>query len=668
MEDDSDSLGSSERRVSPGGGPGGEEGGRGPDRGPGSDANWALAYYGEECFGVEVVHYAQSLGQHSGSACLEVKAQELQQQLVIENRNLKKTRNFYQKLLQQDRKNKGSESKLLLGKLKTQLEELRSKVDFLYSVKKYVEHHLSSLEQRPDPADPTLLSFGPQTQTGHCRSPLQAGSPKGLLALLYARSVALDGFIQQFFYTYRYFCTSEQLLRFLMERFTTATRGPDVSGNNVKILRRTLDLLEAWLTDCKLVEQKPECSLLTKLENFLNAEVVPVDSRGETLLATLHRPQSPRRQNPGSESPISVDRDDDSSSMLSSVEDAEKRQHCHWRVSRVVEPRENTFCIAAALPMPCYGSLLADPSGASPRAQERLLPFSQSSYSAQCTAQQLTLLQQEVFLGCHPVHFLNSRVKGVRDSASTPNKNVCRRVTPAEGGSLFAGEDTSPSDSALQRLLAYGDSVTNWISAEIVSSDSFKAQAAALTKFLLIGKHCYETRDFATAMHVLAGLENVIVRQLPAWKHLSSKVCEVLEELRAVQVFLKSDDLCLMGAEPSRRGGRRPTLPSPRVLAMHVQQLERGAFTLTTGAYKWTKLRSIARVVSQVQAFQEAPFPYGARRELQAYLRGRIQLLSGCDLHLLAADHDGNFQQPSAQRHVHRRIQDTLRRVRANFQ
>lgn len=33
--------------------------------------------------------------------------QELQQQLVIETRNLKKTRNFYQKLLQQERKNKG---------------------------------------------------------------------------------------------------------------------------------------------------------------------------------------------------------------------------------------------------------------------------------------------------------------------------------------------------------------------------------------------------------------------------------------------------------------------------------------------------------------------------------------------------------------------------------
>ena len=76
-------------------------------------------------------------------------------------------------------------------------------------------------------------------------------------------------------------------------------------------------------------------------------------------------------------------------------------QHCHWKISMVLEPREKAFCIAAALPMPCYGPLLTDPSSGSPRTQERMLPFSQSTYSAQCTAQQLTLLQQVLQLHTH---------------------------------------------------------------------------------------------------------------------------------------------------------------------------------------------------------------------------------------------------------------------------
>lgn len=43
----------------------------------------------------------------------------------------------------------------------------------------------------------------------------------------------------------------------------------------------------------------------------------------------------------------------------------------------------------------------------------------------------------------------------------------------------------------------------------------FQWQVSLLSKFLLIAKCCYEQRNFATAMQILAGLENLIVRQLP---------------------------------------------------------------------------------------------------------------------------------------------------------
>uniref|UniRef100_A0AAQ4PEN2 Kinase non-catalytic C-lobe domain containing 1 n=1 Tax=Gasterosteus aculeatus aculeatus TaxID=481459 RepID=A0AAQ4PEN2_GASAC len=128
--EDSESL-VSERLVSPGSR---AEGPPAFSSGP----TWASAFFGEECFGPEVIQYAVNLGQHTGSPGLDVKTQELQQQLMIETRNLKKTQNFFQKLIQQERKNKG-ENKQMLSKLKSQLEELRSKVVFLDCVKKYLE-------------------------------------------------------------------------------------------------------------------------------------------------------------------------------------------------------------------------------------------------------------------------------------------------------------------------------------------------------------------------------------------------------------------------------------------------------------------------------------------------------------------------------------------------
>ncbi|XP_023140663.2 kinase non-catalytic C-lobe domain-containing protein 1 isoform X1 [Amphiprion ocellaris] len=665
--EDSDSL-VSERLLSPGS--------RAEGPGLSFSPDWALAFFAEDCFSPEVIQYAVNLGQHTGSPCLNVKTQELQQQLIIETRNLKKTRNFYQKLIHQERKNKGCESKVMLSKLKLHLEELKSKVVFLDSVKKYLE--ILSVDQwglevsllpslavcEPDcldlqsSEDPSVLSFG----TSKGKSTLLSGSPSGLMAYLYARNAAVEGYIQQFLYIYRFFCTPEQLLRFIMDKFICAAReGPDMSGDSERIFHRSLDLLQFWITDCKPVDFTPKSSLVDILENFLNTEVIPVDSQGEALLAGLHGLPYVTTASQLRGSLLSLE-DDDALCLHSSTEDLGRK----WRISRIVESspsmsKDKAFSIAAALPMPCYSSLMDDVSNVCLHSEERL-PFSQNEYSAQHIAQQLTLLQQEIFQGCHPVHFLNSRIQGVRDKVLTPNKNVSPHIPPAESSSVLVHEET-PSNTYLQQLLTYADSVANWISAEIVICDSVKTQVALLTKYLWIGKYCYESRNFATAMQVLGGLENVIVRQLPAWKHLSSKVCEILEELRAVQVFLKSDDLCLMGGEHTKK---RPTLPSAHILAMHVQQLEIGAFTLTTGAYKWTKLRSIAKVVSQVHAFQEAVYPYTPDRELQAYLRLRITRFTTADIHRLAGNNDANFQQSSE--HQTRRIQDKLRRVKATFQ
>ncbi|XP_028845180.1 kinase non-catalytic C-lobe domain-containing protein 1 isoform X2 [Denticeps clupeoides] len=650
---------------------------------------WALALYGEDCFNQDVVRYTEKLGQHNSSPSLEEKTQELQQQLTIETRNLRKTRNFYHKLIFQEKKNKGSDAKMMLSKLKVQLEELKSKVLFLDSVRRYlevlfvkqqgVEVGLLPSLVTDGTANPAVLNLLSEPRKGKCglvgSSPVLAGTPMGLMSYLYARNAHLEGYIQQFLYTYRYFCTPEDFLHFLMDTFSRVSgeNHDDPLSDASKVYHRTLELLRIWVEDCRLVDFTPKSNLLHTLNNFLCAEVAPVDSRGESLIALLQTtPRKRWRHRLGvrSGSPIGCLEDGDALSLQSfgrksSIDDC-GRKSFQWRISRVVEPqlsmpKEKMFSIAAALPRPCYSSLLTQLPPSCLRSEERL-PFGQSQCSAQQAAQQLTLLEQEVFQGCHPVHFLNSRAQGIRDKSMSVSKCVSPESPALEGSGLFLSV-TSLQDSPLQLLLQYADDVTNWVSAEVVICDSVKAQAGLISKFLSVAKYCYESRNFATAMQVLGGLENVIVRQLPAWKQLNAKVCEVLEELRAVQVFLKSDNLCLVESDHVRL---RPTLPAAHILAMHLQQMEIGAFTLTSGAYKWPKLRSIAQVVSQVHAFQESEYPFAADPKLQAYLRLRITHLCSCDVALLAADNQANFPL-TAERHAHR-IQDTLRRVRATFQ
>ncbi|XP_052468484.1 kinase non-catalytic C-lobe domain-containing protein 1 isoform X1 [Carassius gibelio] len=662
----------------------------GPQRAP--CGSWALALYGDQCFSPDVLEYTQKLSSHSQAPTLEDKSQdphfmqpeflqELHQQLIIESRNLKKSRTFYHKLIQQERKNKGSDMKVMVSKVKQQFDELRAKVEFLQSVKKYLQVlsvdqwglELSLLPslvvcgdaplelQHSD--DPALLHFLCEQRRGK-GCPLVAATARGLMAYLYARNAHADGFVQQFFYTYRYFCTPEELLRFLMDKLNSSLgANEDPSSDTAKVYQRTLDLLHFWIEDAQLVDFSSSSSLLQTLDAFLTAEVAPVESRGAGLLATLQASPMKRRicvPSCALDASISSPEDEEKLSVNSSIEDA-ARKSFQWRVSRVVEPqtvqcKEKVFSIAAALPRPCYTSLM---NNSSLRSDERR-PFSQSEHTPLHIAQQLTLLEQEIFHDCHPVHFLNSRAHGVTENSGNISRCVSPSSSPLEGSGLLVSEVSGPW-GPLQRLLTHAHCVSNWVSAELVTCDSVKAQAALLARFLSIGKFCYETRNFSTALQILSGLENVIVRQLPAWKQLSLKMCETLEELRAVQVFLKSDNLCLMEGEKDRR---RPTLPDALILAIHIQQLEIGAFTVTSGAYKWPKLRNIARVVSQIQAFQERLYSYPPDLELQAYLRGRLARFGRSDISLLASDNHINFSQMPAARRIH----DTLRRVKASFQ
>lgn len=626
-------------------------------------SSWALALYGDACFSQDVREYEQTLCSHCESPTLEDKTQELQQQLIIETRNLKKTRTFYHKLIQQERKNKGSDSKLMVSKVKLQFDELRAKVEFLQTVKKYlqvlcVDQWGLALSLLPSVAaggsapldlqhseDPAILQLLGEPHRGN-GCPLLSATARGLMAYLYARNAHSDGFIQQFFYTYRYFCTPDELLHFLMDKLnSTLGASADPSSDSTKVYQRTLDLLQFWITDAQLVDFSSHSCLQHTLDAFLTSEVAPVDSRAETLLLMLQ--DSPRKRRVcGQSCDLSISSPEDEESLLS------VQPLC--RRSSTQEPARNgkdqCFSMAAALPRPCFSSLMSG----SLRSEDRL-PLSQTEHTAAHIAQQLTLLEQEIFQDCHPVHFLNSRAQGVAENAG----NISRCVSVDSGSSGVCVSCVSP----LQTLLLHSGCVSTWVSAELVICDSVKAQAALLSRFLAIGKHCYETRNFATAMQILSGLENVIVRQLPAWKQLPLKVCEILEELKAVQVFLKSDALCLMEGQKSRC---RPTLPDTHILSLHTQQTEIGAFSRTSGALKWNKLRNIARVVSQVQAFQERVYPYPPDSELQSYLRARILHFGRCDVTLLASKNHTHSLQTS-DRHA-RRIQDTLRRVKASFQ
>uniref|UniRef100_A0A8C8APU0 Kinase non-catalytic C-lobe domain containing 1 n=1 Tax=Otus sunia TaxID=257818 RepID=A0A8C8APU0_9STRI len=662
----------------------------------GCSPGWSSAFYGAECFDSEVHSYMKNLGKQKSSESqnIDAKKVELEQLLMMETKNYRKTLKFYQKLLQKERKS--PEAKSMLPKLRGQLQEMKSKVQFLELAKKYVQimyaeqwgvescvlptviHNGRTDTTDVAPMDESSLLLYYNIEKHQCNNQngirvLQAGTPLGLMAYLYSRNAFLEGYVQQFLYTFRYFCTQEEFLQFLLDRIssTLSSASLDPSTSLTKICNRSFYILQAWIEDCYSIDFATNAGLLCTLKEFISSKVAPLNGYGERLLSLLED-ASARKSGSAHQCP-SMDKYEEEGeedrktlhSLCKKLSEDVSRKNFNWKLSKSMGPiaqhqRERLYTISSVLPKPCYNSFTEFP--VSFAKADEVGPYLLLEYSAQQLCCQLTLLQQEVFRKCHPVHFLNSRALGVKDKCVAVQKGVSTETVSLKVCNLFLSKCIQ--DQYLLQLLRNADSISTWVAAEIVTCHTSKLQVSLLSKFLLIAKCCYEQRNFATAMQILAGLENLIVRQLPAWKILPAKVAEIMEELKAVEVFLKSDSLCLMEGE---RFKTLPTIPSARVLAMHVQQLETGGFTMTNGAHKWTKLRNIAKVVSQVHAFQENPYTYTPDLKLQSYLRQRITHFEDADISALAADNCANFHQIPAEKHS-RKIQDALRRMKATFQ
>ncbi|XP_051838759.1 kinase non-catalytic C-lobe domain-containing protein 1 isoform X1 [Antechinus flavipes] len=665
---------------------------------------WCSAFYEADCFGPDVHTYVKKLGRPKDDGPQNADApnltpleehecnQELEQQLMMEKRNYRKTLKFRQKLLQKEKRSRGSDVKTMLSKLKGQLEETKAKVQFLELVRKYLQVAYAeqwglqpwalpvivnisaaggdTLDFSPLDESSSLIFYNVNKHQGNNKQKrsriLQAGTPLGLMAYLYSSDAFLEGYVQQFLYTFRYFCTPEDFLQFLLDRInsTLSRANHDPTSTFTKIYNRSFCILQAWIEDCYTIDFTRNSGLLEKLEEFISSKVTPLDGYGEHLRSFLEVATDGKCEGPSRLGDLEDEKEaDEDTRSLNALckklsEENLSRKGFNWKLPRgngfiLPHHKERPYTIASALPKPCF---LEEFCGAYGKGSEKG-PYFLTEYSTHQLFSQLTLMQQEMFQKCHPVHFLNSRALGVLDKSTAMPKCASSESLSSKAGSLFL--PSYVQDKYLLQLLRNADNISTWVAAEIVTSHTSKLQVNLLSKFLLVAKASYEQRNFSTAMQILGGLEHLL-----AWKILPAKIAEIMEELKAVEVFLKSDSVCLM---EGRRFRTQPTIPSAHLLAMHIQQLETGGFTMTNGAHKWSKLRNIAKVVSQVHAFQENPYPFAADHKLQSYLRQRIARFSGADISLLAADCRANFHQVPGEKHS-RKIQDTLRRMKATFQ
>lgn len=111
-------------------------------------------------------------------------------------------------------------------------------------------------------------------------------------------------------------------------------------------------------------------------------------------------------------------------------------------------------------------------------------------------------------------------------------------------------------------MIQFNYLLAHWVSAEILLCDnlkvkikksqdeknqfskinSFQGQVEMITKFLKIAKNCYTWSNYSTSFSIYDGLQDITIRNLPAWQQVSSKMIHVLEKISSFKVrnsFLK---------------------------------------------------------------------------------------------------------------------------------
>ncbi|XP_071508607.1 uncharacterized protein [Diadema antillarum] len=620
-----------------------------------------------------VAEYAQNLtGFGDTQNTIESKILEVDQQLTLEKRSRNKTAKFYRKLQE-----KGSSDKAMVSKVGQDLAETTQKIEFLESAKRHLEmlfaeqwglefsllYSLATisvgemLTRRPD--NPLLT-----IHTMRVTTTLQAGETKGLFSYLYARQALLDGYLPHFFYTYHYFATCRELLNFLTSRFMVACSMRTLYGESdfsTAIIARTLDILHVWVEGFFDIDFRPDSGLLQDLVLFVTEKIVPMEPQSKFLVQLLER-----RQQEALNGLTSVAARVQNSENASGLPSTNKTMPLPWQAGGGSHLEKGggggsggfkATLMACFIRKPAKQQEMTAYNPAPPRQSEG---FHLSEHTSQTVAQVLTLIQQSLFIKVHPVHYLNSRCKGigVKDTTKSPYSIKVQPSPPptgsktdglvsGEGGvetkSLFA--ETVAEGKEIRDLIDLGEVVSHWVSAEVVSSSSAKAQVAILSKFISAAKTCFELRNFATCVQILDGLDNVIVRQVPAWRDIPSKVVAVYEDLNASRILLQGDSEYLVRGEKHKTC---PTLPATLLFLLHVQQQEIGGFQLTNGMRKWTKLRSIAKLVDQIRMFQEHSYSFELDPGLEGLLRQRMEEFSSQDIHVLAARHSSNYHQLSS--------------------
>ena len=418
---------------------------------------------------------------------------------------------------------------------------------------------------------------------------LQAKSIEDIFKNIYGKEAVCSGFVYQFFVVYRYICSSVQLFDFFKENFFTAFNCNTQQDKTKIIMERTIDLIAMWLDGFYIIDFQQNQDLFDEMERFIDVDIKEYDyNKSKVLFNLLHYPNVEfnlfaKASNPKLTKINKIlKKQSESKKLAKTLNSAIKKKifasNSKKNNSSLIGKKIRSSSKSRSKSTDQLNTTVEDLN--STIGSVKRADFYIKDFDDELIVSQLTLIEWDNFLDVHVCHCLNSKAQGVNcDSKSPIDPNNINAQT-----CLFVDNYLSKS---LYKMIQFNYLVTHWITAEILLMESSKSQASIIAKFLKIAKKCCDLYNFSSAFAIYDGLQDITIRNLPAWQQVPAKTVHNLEKLASLKRLFQNEPFIIYKLSKTTT---LPIIPSMHLFLLNVQQSELGSFQLANGLWKWAKL------------------------------------------------------------------------------
>ena len=273
--------------------------------------------------------------------------------------------------------------------------------------------------------------------------------------------------------------------------------------------------------------------------------------------------------------------DDGKGSLAASLYAKMRKQFCAKESRFDRSPLSTVAAAAAAVAAGSGASSSLSPEKEKPTRRRRkaslLLDGSVWNVDARDIAEQLALIDYDLFAGILPAEFLNQN---------------------------YAKPARHPFAPHLMKFIGRFNAFSGWVASLVVRGANAKARATRFGKMLEVATACKELNNFASLMAIVSGLNHVAVSRLRLTKAALSKsqarTLEELERLVSAEGSYKEMRAKLAQVNP-------PCVPFIGIFIKDLTFIEENADKID-GAINFGKRRLMYETIARIMLFQSAPY------------------------------------------------------------